>query len=768
MRGIIYLMRRLQGDGEKSKVIMKCMLVMIMLCLTGLSWAEDVQFSSKIARSALQTTVTPCGGAGVGHAKPAADYCLEMGYELDTFERHDGTQSSVCVFPDNTSCPAWRFLDGRCGADWSICAQSGYGIITKSDGKNPYSPYYAVCVDSYGNEAGTVLELMDQPRKYKSTVNVYSGILSLKRESAAKAEPMAVGALPAKFDWRNYDGKNWMTPVKDQSACGSCWAFSAVGATEAAHNIAADDPDLDLDLSEEYLNANCTEWSPGSCCGGWHSSALDRILEEGIPDEDCMPYNVGYYDTGSCGCFPTGICDDRCTGPQNGGTCSQLVCPDDLCNDADERLTTIKEYKWVNNDRDQIKQALVEKGPLAVCLAMRGSFENGVYECPDNVGTNHCIVIVGYDEAGKYWITKNSWGGDWDDDGYFNVGYGECNIESDVYWVEAASGPTVASLTNGMPKGKFQKGQQTDEVTEPNTWRWAENYFGFKHIDQIQEQIDACTKSHTYVIGWHQNDLAEYLMKFGGKYDTLVVRGKADRPKPVKLEIWIDAKKKATVELDDGDNCNQDVTVRIPGLDYGTHAIAVKFVNDKYDRKKGADGDRNFYLDGIMVKGSPEIKSITNGMPKGKFQAGYQTDEVTEPGKWRWAERYYGFKHIDQIKSQKDPCSKKRHTYAIGWHQKDLIEYLMKFGGDYNRLELLGKADRPGPVKLEIWIDGKKKTNVYLDKNNNCNQNKTVQIKGLTYGTHAIAVKFVNDKYDAKKGADGDRNFYLDGIRVKK
>ena len=74
----------------------------------------------------------------------------------------------------------------------------------------------------------------------------------------------------------------------------------------------------------------------------------------------------------------------------------------------------------------------------------------------------------------------------------------------------------------------------------------------------------------------------------------------------------------------------------------------------------------------------------------------------------------------------------------------------------------------PGPVELEIWIDGKKKTKVYLDKNNNCNQNVTVQIDGLTYGTHAIAVKFVNDKYERNKGADGDRNVYLDGIRVKK
>ncbi len=33
-------------------------------------------------------------------------------------------------------------------------------------------------------------------------------------------------ARSAYFDWRNYQGTSWMTPVKNQLGCGSCAAFA--------------------------------------------------------------------------------------------------------------------------------------------------------------------------------------------------------------------------------------------------------------------------------------------------------------------------------------------------------------------------------------------------------------------------------------------------------------------------------------------------------------------------------------------------------------
>jgi len=68
-----------------------------------------------------------------------------------------------------------------------------------------------------------------------------------------------------------------------------------------------------------------------------------------------------------------------------------------------------------------------------------GDFDgDGIYRCtnPNGPGINHGVIIAGYNDAGAYWIVKNSWGTYFGDGGYFKVGYGECGIESDVYYAD--------------------------------------------------------------------------------------------------------------------------------------------------------------------------------------------------------------------------------------------------------------------------------------------------------------------------------------------
>ena len=35
------------------------------------------------------------------------------------------------------------------------------------------------------------------------------------------------------FDWRNVDGVNYVSPVRDQESCGSCYSFASMGQLEA-------------------------------------------------------------------------------------------------------------------------------------------------------------------------------------------------------------------------------------------------------------------------------------------------------------------------------------------------------------------------------------------------------------------------------------------------------------------------------------------------------------------------------------------------------
>ncbi|RJQ15918.1 PKD domain-containing protein [Candidatus Woesearchaeota archaeon] len=183
------------------------------------------------------------------------------------------------------------------------------------------------------------------------------------------------------FDWANRHGENWITSVKNQGSCGSCWDFSAVGAVEGVINIFFNQH-LNMDLSEQYV----LDCSSGSCSGWTEDGALSFISNQGIIPEAMLPYKSFEY----------------------------------ACNASPE----LDQYVWrINRTRKifygtqqypkqadlSIKRNLTNRGPLT----MGG---------PPDVW-NHAIVLTGfgYNQDGTYWIIKNQWGTGWGNQGYGKI-----------------------------------------------------------------------------------------------------------------------------------------------------------------------------------------------------------------------------------------------------------------------------------------------------------------------------------------------------------
>ncbi|MCD4673523.1 MAG: DUF333 domain-containing protein [Anaerolineaceae bacterium] len=389
----------------------------------------------------------PDGSLVLSMANPAAIYCEELGYTYTTFSAPSGDYS-ICRFPDGTQCDSWDFLEGKCGAKFSLCTRLGYDVKLVQDGENEFTPEYAVCVDHDGQVIAKMTILTDLISKMApcETGDNQALTLPFEPQSFTVIHGVTPFEVPSSFDWRNYMGNNWLPPVRDQRECGSCWAFSAVAAAEAVIRIESGNPNLNIDLSEQYLVSDCNPL--GSCCGGDEYVALRYLRDYGVPDESCMPYIDGV----SCGC--EGFCTSDCAYSNGFNVCSDSTC-DNRCGDWSSRLVTINNIERVPPDSTSIKQYLIRKGPLAAAYGLGasqfgGHWDDDVYRCTNDNDANHAVVLVGYNDAGGYWIARNSWGTSFQDHGYFKIGYGECFIERYVHSVQAFSenAPLLSSPQN--------------------------------------------------------------------------------------------------------------------------------------------------------------------------------------------------------------------------------------------------------------------------------------------------------------------------------
>lgn len=388
-----------------------------LLFLTGCSDSQEMSVAE----------IDGCSSMG----NPAYTYCTEiMGYDYRVTTDEDGGQDGVCILPDGLECPQWDFYAGKCGLEHSYCAQNGFGTEIKNDGKDPYSQIYPVCVDNNGNELGTFWSLSDYDLVTKP-LN-FDDIDPGSTETASIDLPQNRD-VPTSFDWRSFGGIDWMTSVKNQLNCGSCWAFCSVGLAEAQNNIIPSNPNIDMNLAEQYLVSTCFGY--GDCGGGVEVYALEYIRDSGIPDEACYPYTA-----------VNSLCSAR-------------------CSDYASRLEYVPNAHWSSSYTEQnIKNIISSYGPVTLAIGVdtndAGFYKDGdIFRCTHDIPSDgsdyvdHGVLAVGYNDGGGYWIVKNSWGSSWNEDGYFKLGYNECNVaHSRISWVESdLPNTSLAPIANAGP-----------------------------------------------------------------------------------------------------------------------------------------------------------------------------------------------------------------------------------------------------------------------------------------------------------------------------
>ena len=75
---------------------------------------------------------------------------------------------------------------------------------------------------------------------------------------------LAAMAFPEEFDWRNVGGKNYLSPVRDQGNCGSCYAFATMAMFESRIRILTNNTQTPVLSTQDIIS--CSEYSQG--CGG--------------------------------------------------------------------------------------------------------------------------------------------------------------------------------------------------------------------------------------------------------------------------------------------------------------------------------------------------------------------------------------------------------------------------------------------------------------------------------------------------------------------
>jgi parallel beta-helix repeat protein len=329
-----------------------------------------------------------------------------------------------------------------------------------------------------------------------------------ENDNLTQMSTMNPDELPSYFSWRDKEGVDYVTPIRDQSPFHSCETFALVAAVETMVQYEVGYP-FGCDLSEAHLffhSGGNLDW------GSYPENDSQYLVDYGVPDESCWPYpsEVKQYPLNT------------------------------TSSDWQNRTVKIRNWSYLPDDPIEIKKAVYDNGPVPTYFVVYQDFwyyKKGIYQHRwGKLVAPHYVTIVGWNDNPGYWIIKNSWGDSWGDNGWFKIKYGECSIEKKSFYLEGVYGnfPIIYvddDNTNGPWDGSEDHPYQTIQDGIDNAYEgytvFVKNGTYFENIivnktlnldgeNKFEAIIDGNEKEHVIVVSSPNVRISGFTIKNSG------------------------------------------------------------------------------------------------------------------------------------------------------------------------------------------------------------------------------------------------------------
>jgi C1A family cysteine protease len=219
-----------------------------------------------------------------------------------------------------------------------------------------------------------------------------------QRDRVYAAPQRVLGALPPNVDLRSA-----CPPVVDQGELGSCTANAIAGALEFDQMKQEQDDVFAPSRLFIYYNERVIEHTVDEDAGAMIRDGIKSVSKDGAPHESLWPYVISKFKTKpSAAAYKDG------------------------------KKHTAVLYQRLTQSLEQFKACLASGYPFVFGFSVYESFEsdavakNGKVPLPkpkEKQLGGHAVLAVGYDDAQKRFIVRNSWGTGWGLKGYFTIPY---------------------------------------------------------------------------------------------------------------------------------------------------------------------------------------------------------------------------------------------------------------------------------------------------------------------------------------------------------